>query len=392
MGEDQSCMCYLLGLSSDGNISAWDEFSSKSAPRETLEPKVQSTLKRPPTILKVKKVAKDNTEECFFQHNLNHRQHIQDYRNLTCFKKEKSELYPVLSQYDSSNRLLDRQSMANNTIGKENTFTSLNNSSSNGIDLNLSVAVKDPRRQLTYEDIKSYIDDKAEADECMSKPSLLKPKKPVNINLTGKFVQRTGSVANSISRCVATNARTEQTSSRKPKDDAKLPIPLRPAPLVSYKMPSSLKCKVTIERLPTQSAKNVYLSAKSCNLDISKSSRPNTNLSKTSRHSCKSECSMHNAKSTQQSSLNRRSLDSLTYTSGFNGVRIRTIKKEPSTLSNTLDDDRKKHLQALVKILGDRMLAPCLNNINVEPKAIDFSAGLGKAEAIDYNVIFGSRI
>ena len=271
----------------------------------------------------------------------------------------------------------------------------------------------EPRKLLSYEDIKDYIIDEGE-DDVESKPRrYLKSRKPVDVNLTGKFLKRASGMSFSPPTNPPEREQSIASSTDLPRSDTsikygnsstegppKLAMPPKPAPSVNYKLPASLPYKVTA-RPPSQSARTERTQPR--HVVLMKDAKFDDSLAVHER-------SGHvpfrlNAKQTTVSKsllANSKSYSNF-YKSdpGLSGpdlpynMKISSlVKSDFSRNCMKTDKERKKQLQELVKILGQSTLTPYLQKLRgVESRSFHRSnPAVNKAELIDYSVVFGTRL
>lgn len=274
----------------------------------------------------------------------------------------------------------------------------------------------EPRKMLSYEDIKDYIVDESEDDvECKPR-RYLKSRKPLDVNLTGKFMKRASGMSFSppsssnnpekdttlltnsdVTRSDATIKYGSSSSDTPPK----LALHPKPAPSVNYKLPASLPYKVTA-RPPSQSARidrpsprHVVL-MKDAKFDDSLAFHEQTGqvpFRMNAKQTTVSKSLLANSKSHNNSIY--RSEPCLAGAEFPNNVKFSSLVKNDFSRNGVkTEKERKKQLHELVKILGQSTLTPYLQKLRgVESRSFHRSSpGVNKAELIDYSVVFGTRL
>ena len=194
----------------------------------------------------------------------------------------------------------------------------------------------------------------------------LKPRKPLEINLTGKFVKRINS-----GRPI-TSTKVEVTPRRQPTQRIKLPVPQKPLTTCNYKLPTSLPSKVGDKTTPR----------------TPRSARSKSEMSPLPPH----------VRATERSPNDSPDSNSFPHTSTrltfFSGINMTPVKRStPPTSTNPYDKinvDRRKQLQQLVEMLGETTLTPYLRKLAVGQSNIRRT--IVNSDSIDYSVVFGTRL
>lgn len=234
---------------------------------------------------------------------------------------------------------------------------------------------KGGRQLLTYADIKNYVVDEQDGQETGRTTRCVKTRKALDISLTGKFVQRLNGT-----RCIS-STKVELDRRRRPQEHVKLPLPQKPIDTCSYKLPASLPYKV-MEKPTSQSARFEHVRSRQSRkgsecmlpyrLTVSQPTAPSTSNGK-------------------DSSPTDQPTPRLSYTTFYNGINIRPAQRQTIASSSIkVESTRKRQLQQLVEILGETTLTPYLHKLTVGQSTA--TQPMVNTDAIDYSVIFGSRI
>lgn len=260
---------------------------------------------------------------------------------------------------------------------------------------------RDSKKLLALADVQDCIPDEHEDEQERYRQKDLKPRQLLNVNLTGRMVKR-----ENILRSVSAT-KMELVSRRRPLEQVKLPVPQRPTAAVtcSYKLPTSLPCKVKTERPPSQSASVQHPSLRRTAQFMSRAvlnkghkqdkrlpyrlSVRRSSLSQVSKSVLASYGGKSSPNDNRENPLSR-SFGSLTYTSFHNGITIKPSSVASVQSTKITESRRNKQLQDLVNVLGESTLTPYLQRLTIDQG--NMSRPVGHANAIDYNIVFGSRI
>lgn len=208
----------------------------------------------------------------------------------------------------------------------------------------------------------------------------------LEINLAGKLLRRQSSVSRSV-----TSVRPEMMSRRQPREEVSLPLPQRPIPAVSYKLPTSLPCKVTPDKVQSAKLNQQDTDTLPCSPTTGHHSHSYMRAKKLPVKGKKSVKVTGNPENTECS--NTQSTETVAYYTCTKNKDSddKSITQKSTAVKTSSDVKRKRQLEQLVRILGQNALTPYLEKLRTVEKGTRKQA-MSRVAAIDYNIIFGSQI